>query len=482
MSKKGERILPHNDEAEQTVLGCLLLDNEISYQVMSELKSEDFYSEAHKTIYSAMLDLFVNNQPIDFVTLNDILTRGDLLDRAGGIEYITMLTNIVPGASNVKYYVEIIKRDATLRSLIMACNKIIENAFENDPNEPTLPLAEKLIYDIGQRNEKKTLEHVKLGVDSVLEKFEELAKNKGALRGITTGFYALDKITNGLQRSDLILLAARPAFGKTSLGMNILTNSALAGYKCAMFSLEMPTSQIIQRQLCAIGSVNMTKPLAGEMEPEEWQAILEASKKLKNLEIYVDDGSMNTPMDILSKCRKLKRENGLDLIMIDYLQLMSMPNAKDNRSQEISDMTRALKIAARELDVPIILLSQLNRAVESRKDHTPMLSDLRESGSIEQDADIVMFINRPDKYADYQGEKDIAEIVIAKHRNGQTGTIKLKWRGEITSFVNLNKDANEASLDRSVSGGTRPPKPSRPKHEVEATVTPISDNEVDDVF
>ena len=482
MSKKGERILPHNDEAEQTVLGCLLLDNEISYQVMSELKSEDFYSEAHKTIYSAMLDLFVNNQPIDFVTLNDILTRGDLLDRAGGIEYITMLTNIVPGASNVKYYVEIIKRDATLRSLIMACNKIIENAFENDPNEPTLPLAEKLIYDIGQRNEKKTLEHVKLGVDSVLEKFEELAKNKGALRGITTGFYALDKITNGLQRSDLILLAARPAFGKTSLGMNILTNSALAGYKCAMFSLEMPTSQIIQRQLCAIGSVNMTKPLAGEMEPEEWQAILEASKKLKNLEIYVDDGSMNTPMDILSKCRKLKRENGLDLIMIDYLQLMSMPNAKDNRSQEISDMTRALKIAARELDVPIILLSQLNRAVESRKDHTPMLSDLRESGSIEQDADIVMFINRPDKYADYQGEKDIAEIVIAKHRNGQTGTIKLKWRGEITSFVNLNKDANEASLDRSVSGGTRPPKPSRPKHKVEATVTPISDNEVDDVF
>ena len=482
MGKKGERILPHNDEAEQTVLGCLLLDNEISYQIMSELKSDDFYSEAHKTIYSAMIDLFVKNQPIDFVTLNDKLTREDLLDRAGGIEYITMLTNVVPGASNAKYYVEIIKRDSTLRSLIMACNKIIENAFENDPNEPTLPLAEKLIYDIGQRNEKKTLEHVKLGVDSVLEKFEMLAKNKGALRGITTGFYALDKITNGLQRSDLILLAARPAFGKTSLGMNILTNAALAGYKCAMFSLEMPTSQIIQRQLCAIGSVNMTKPLSGEMEPEEWQAILEASKKLKTLEVYVDDGSMNTPMDILSKCRKLKRENGLDLIMIDYLQLMTMPNAKDNRSQEISDMTLALKIAARELDVPIILLSQLNRAVEARKDHTPMLSDLRESGSIEQDADIVMFINRPDKYADYQGEKDIAEIVIAKHRNGQTGTIKLKWRGEITSFVNLNKDANEASLDGSVNGGTRPPKPARPKHEPEPTMTPISDKEVDDVF
>ena len=477
MMKKAERVLPHNDEAEQTVLGCLLIDNEISYQIMSELKTDDFYTEAHKIIYGAMMELFTESKPIDFVTLNDKLTRDGNLERAGGIDYITMLTNVVPSTANAKYYVDIVKRDSTLRSLISASTKIIENAFENDTEEPTLQLAEKLIFDIGQRNEKKSLEHIKLSVDDVLNKFETIAKNKGALRGITTGFYALDKITNGLQRSDLILLAARPSFGKTSLGMNILTNAALAGNKCAIFSLEMPTSQIVQRQLCSIASVDMTKPLAGEMDTEEWQAMLLASEKLKGLDIYVDDSSMTTPMDILSKCRRLKRENGLDLIMIDYLQLMSMPNAKDNRSQEISDMTRALKVAARELDIPIILLSQLNRAVEARKDHTPMLADLRESGSIEQDADIVMFINRPDKYPEYQGEKDIAEIVIAKHRNGETGRIKLKWRGELTSFVNLNKDANEASLEASAPIQAKPH-----ENKEEASVEELDTSEVDDVF
>ena len=477
MMKKAERVLPHNDEAEQTVLGCLLIDNEISYQIMSELKADDFYTEAHKIIYGAMMELFTESKPIDFVTLNDKLTRDGNLERAGGIDYITMLTNVVPSTANAKYYVDIVKRDSTLRSLISASTKIIENAFENDTEEPTLQLAEKLIFDIGQRNEKKSLEHIKLSVDDVLNKFETIAKNKGALRGITTGFYALDKITNGLQRSDLILLAARPSFGKTSLGMNILTNAALAGNKCAIFSLEMPTSQIVQRQLCSIASVDMTKPLAGEMDTEEWQAMLLASEKLKGLDIYVDDSSMTTPMDILSKCRRLKRENGLDLIMIDYLQLMSMPNAKDNRSQEISDMTRALKVAARELDIPIILLSQLNRAVEARKDHTPMLADLRESGSIEQDADIVMFINRPDKYPEYQGEKDIAEIVIAKHRNGETGRIKLKWRGELTSFVNLNKDANEASLEASAPIQAKPH-----ENKEEASVEELDTSEVDDVF
>ena len=477
MMKKAERVLPHNDEAEQTVLGCLLIDNEISYQIMSELKADDFYTEAHKIIYGAMMELFTESKPIDFVTLNDKLTRDGNLERAGGIDYITMLTNVVPSTANAKYYVDIVKRDSTLRSLISASTKIIENAFENDTEEPTLQLAEKLIFDIGQRNEKKSLEHIKLSVDDVLNKFETIAKNKGALRGITTGFYALDKITNGLQRSDLILLAARPSFGKTSLGMNILTNAALAGNKCAIFSLEMPTSQIVQRQLCSIASVDMTKPLAGEMDTEEWQAMLLASEKLKGLDIYVDDSSMTTPMDILSKCRRLKRENGLDLIMIDYLQLMSMPNAKDNRSQEISDMTRALKVAARELDIPIILLSQLNRAVEARKDHTPMLADLRESGSIEQDADIVMFINRPDKYPEYQGEKDIAEIVIAKHRNGETGRIKLKWRGELTSFVNLNKDANEASLEASAPIQAKPH-----ENKEEALVEELDTSEVDDVF
>ena len=473
-----QRMLPHNDEAEQTVLGCLLIDGEISFEIMSELKSEDFYSESHKTIFETMADLFVQNKPIDIVTLHDQLTRVDKLERAGGLDYLMSLSNLVPSTANVKHYVQIVKRDSTLRNLINACTKIIDNAFNNDNKEPTLPLAEKLIFDIGQNSEKKSLSHIKLGIDDVLQNFEVIAKNKGALRGITTGFYALDRITNGLQRSDLILLAARPSFGKTSLGMNILTNSALAGYKCAIFSLEMPKSQIIQRQLCSIASVDMTKPLAGEMDAEDWKAMLLASEKLKTLDVYVDDNSMTTPMDVLSKCRRLKREHGLDLVMIDYLQLMTMSNNSDNRSQEVGDMTRALKIAARELDVPIILLSQLNRAVESRKDHTPMLADLRESGSIEQDADIVLFINRPDKYPEYQGEKNIAEIIIAKHRNGQTGKVKLRWRGELTSFANMSKDANEASLEASAPASAKPKKDT----EQETSVTPINTTDIDDVF
>lgn len=473
------KMLPHNLEAEQSVLGCMLIDEETPVVIMNELKENHFYTDVHKIIFEAMYNIYSVNSPIDFVTLTDELNRVGKLDSVGGLDYITLLTNIVPSSANFMHYVDIVKRDYTLRELINISSQIIEKAYNNDSHEETLNFAEKSIFDLAQKGSVSALDPVGNTVDDVLAKFELIQRDKSVLRGITTGFYALDKITNGLQRSDLILVAARPGIGKTSFSMNIVTNAALQGHRCAIFSLEMPRSQIVQRCLCSIANVSMKKALSGDMNAEEWQRILKAGEKLKSIEIFADDNSLNNPMDILRKCRRLKREKkGLDLIMIDYLQLMSSPRPKDSRQLEISEFTRALKIAAKELDVPIILLSQLNRAIESRKDHTPILADLRESGSIEQDADIVMFINRPDSYADYKGDKDICEIIIAKHRNGEQGKVNLAWHGETTTFKNLDKDANAESLQNSAP--PPPPPPKRKGQKEEPMLSSVEDEE--DVF
>ena len=475
--KQTPRILPQNLEAEQSVLGCVLLDQDVAISIIAELRDDDFYSQAHRIIFNAMYELSNKFKPIDYITLTDELNSKASLDAVGGIEYISTLTNSVPGSANYAHYVNIVKRDSMLRKLINAGNRIVEAGMDSDDRENALAISEQLIFELSQNEEKRHSEKLGKSVDETLALFERLQKCKGSLRGLSTGFHAIDEYLNGLQKSDLILLAARPSMGKTSLAMNVVTNAALKGAKVAVFSLEMSKIQIAQRSICSIAKVNMKNSLAGNMDDSEWQAIMKASQKVKELDIYVDDTPNTYPYEILSKCRRIKREmNGLDLVMIDYLQLMCLPKPKDNRQQEISEFTRALKIAARELDVPILVLSQLNRAVELRKDHTPILADLRESGSIEQDADVVMFINKLDFYPEYQGEKNLCDIIIAKHRNGETGKIQLKWRGEFTTFVNLDRDANKASMESS--------KPRLPKEKKEVKDIEIAtiENDEEDAF
>lgn len=453
MEKKLAKMMPHNVEAEQALLGCILIDENVPVQVMSSLKKEDFYVDAHSNIFETMSLLYNSNKPVDFITVSDDLDKSGTLESVGGLEYLTTLTNVVPSSVNYSHYFNIVKRDSVMRKLISSGQKIIENAYESESQTDSLSLAEKLIFDIAQNEDRTSLEHISPALKEVIEKFDKIAKDGSVLRGIPTGFKDLDRVTNGLQNSDLILLAARPGVGKTSLAMNVVINAAVNEKKrCAIFSLEMPKTQIAQRAVCSVASVSMGRALKGKLSVNEWKAIWAANAKLNESGLYIDDSSMNTPIDILSKCRRLKREGGLDLVMIDYLQLMnSGGKAKDNRQQEISEITRYLKIAARELDVPIILLSQLSRAVETRKgDHRPVLSDLRESGSIEQDADIVMFIYKPEMYNDVVNEEEpgICELMIAKHRNGALDTIKLRWIGEYTTFKDIDfRESKKATTE-----------------------------------
>ncbi|MBR4745533.1 MAG: replicative DNA helicase [Clostridia bacterium] len=479
------RMMPHSVEGEQSVLGCALIDDDAAANIVSDLKADDFYVEAHKIIFDAMFNIVVNRNPVDLITLTDELSKKDMLDSVGGMDYITSLTNIVPSASNYEHYVEIVKRDSVLRKLIGASKDIINKAYEGMDKNEAITFAESNIFTIAETEERSNLTPIKEDLDSVIEKFEIIQKDRNSLRGIATGLYGLDKITNGLQNSDLILIAARPGCGKTSLAMNIVNYAAIQGKKkVAVFSLEMPKKQLAMRSLCSVAYVSMTKANKGELGVKEWQALWGAKEKLANADIYVDDSSLNKPMDILHKCEKLKREKGLDLIMIDYLQLMASDRkSRDaNRQAEISEITRSLKIAARELDVPIILLSQLSRAPEQRKgDHKPQLSDLRESGAIEQDADIVLFIYRPDLYNDVpdtEKQGNLATIIVAKHRNGPIGEILVKWLPDTTTFVNLGKDADKMSLE---SGAPAPESREVPMPDVKYVV-PFVESDFDDIF
>lgn len=449
------KSMPHSIEAEQAVICCVLIDNTIATEILPVLTDEHFYSQAHQIIFSHMKELYNTRKPIDFVTLVDSLEKSGKLGEIGGIDYITSLTYIVPSAVNYKNYLEIVTDSYVLRKLIKASSEIIEKAYENTPKTELLQFAEKSIFDLSKQETQSDLTSIAESLKEVIKKFDTIARDRTSLRGLPTGFAGLDRLTNGLQRSDLILVAARPGAGKTSFSMNLVNWAALHGAKVAVFSLEMPKVQLAQRSLCSVSGVSMEKALKGELTSEEWKKLWKANEKLSGAKLFVDDKSTNTPMDILSKCRRLAlKEGGLDLVMIDYMQLMSSgkTSKEANRQQEISDISRNLKIIAKELNVPIVVLSQLSRAVESRKDpdggHRPVLSDLRESGAIEQDADIVMFIYRPDLYNDTMGQadRDISELIVAKHRNGPQGTVKLRWNGSTTSFENLEHDSNLQSL------------------------------------
>lgn len=438
------KIMPHNIEAEQAVLGCILIDSQAQIDILTAIHVDDFYSEAHQLVYTSMLKIYQRSVPVDFVTIADQLEKDKTLEKVGGIEYITFLTNAVPSAANFNYYCEIVKANSLRRKLIKSGQEIIEKAYAEEDKDAALQFGEKVIFDIAEKQQSSALEHVgKPGgaISKVIANFDRIAKDPSAINGIPTGFKDFDAITNGLQNSDLIILAARPAVGKTSLAMNIMVEAALEhGKKCAIFSLEMSREQLMQREICSVARVSMAKALNGTMDPDEWQRVWAATKKLEQSGIYVDDSSMTTPADLLSKCRRLKAKDNIDLIMVDYIQLMNTGHSKnDNRQLEVSEISRTLKIAAKELNVPVIALSQLSRAVETRPDHRPMLSDLRDSGGIEQDADIVLFLYNPEKYNDapQEDEPGTVELIVAKHRRGRTGTVKLKWIGEYTTFVNL---------------------------------------------
>lgn len=440
------KIMPNNLDAEQAILGCLLIDSECQTELMYQIKAEDFYTEAHKVIFGAMQKVFYRNVPIDFITLNEELEREGKIASIGGFEYISFLSNVVPSAVNYKYYADIVKSNALRRQLISSGQKIIEKSYSDEDKDNILAFAEGEIFGISEKEEGSSLERVGSpngAIQQVIDKFDRISKNPDSLRGMPTGYKDLDEITNGIQNSDLILLAARPAVGKTSFAMNLVVNTALSGHTCAVFSLEMPKTQLMQRAICSVAKVPMGKALAGQMNIDEWKRVWAATKQLEATDLYVDDSSLTTPAQLLSKCRRLKAKTGrLDFVMIDYLQLMTADKAnKENRQSEISEITRNLKIAAKELNVPILVLSQLSRDIEKREGHLPQLSDLRESGSIEQDADIVMFLHNPEKYNDIpaQEEPGIVELHLAKHRNGSVGKIKLRWIGQYTTFVGLEE-------------------------------------------
>lgn len=452
--ESGGRILPNNFDAEQAVLGCALIDSEAALTIVGKLEEIDFYNDTHRKIFAAIKSLYSISAPIDFVTVSDELEKKGYINDVGGMAYISSLSNIVPSAASCNHYINILKRDSVLRQVITVCGDTIAKAYEDDSNESILGSAEKAIFEIAEKGQTGSLVKISDPLESVVNRIEEIHKDSSVLRGLKTGFYAIDKATNGLQKTDLIILAARPGVGKTSLAMNIVSNAAIKhGAKCAVFSLEMGKEQLAQRMLFSVANVSMAKALRGELKESDWVKVMRAQNTLKEADIYIDDNAMNTPSQVLSKCRKLKREKGLDLIVIDYLGLMKADGKADNRQNEVADISRNLKLLAKEIEVPVLSLCQLNRSVETRdeggKPAKPVLSDLRDSGSIEQDADMVWFIHRDmtaKEISEQQNGNYRAELIIAKFRNGQPGSVFLGWDGSRTSFVNLESDANEQSI------------------------------------
>mgnify|MGYP003175369997 FL=1 len=433
---------PHDEDAEQAVLGSMLTDNDAVMAAVEVLKEDAFYREDNKIIYQAILNLYSKSEPIDIITLKDELESMGKFEQVGGFEYLASLPDKVPTTANVQKYIKIVEEKSVLRNLIKTANEIIELGYNpTEDVEDIMDGAEKKIFDIMQSKNTKSYTPIK---DVLVESFtnlEKLYNQKQHVTGVPTQFYDLDDKTAGLHGSELILVAARPAMGKTAFALNIATNAALrANVPVAIFSLEMSKDQLVNRMLCSEAMVDSNKVRTGKLDEEDWTKLAEAIGPLSEAGVYIDDTPGISVMEIRTKCRKLKMEKNIGLVVIDYLQLISGSNKRNgSREQEISEISRSLKVLAKELNVPVIALSQLSRAVEQRDDHRPMLSDLRESGAIEQDADIVMFLYRDDYYNKESAEKDIAEVIIAKQRGGSTGTVKLYWMGNYTKFVNIER-------------------------------------------
>ena len=436
------KVPPHDTEAEQAVLGSMLTDVDAVVDAIEILKPEDFYREDNKNIYEAMLNLYGKADPIDVITVKSELTSMGKFEVVGGLEYLATLPDKVPTTTNAIKYIHIVEEKSILRKLIKTANDLISLGYaQNEDIDVIIEQAEKKIFDIMQGKNQKGYTALK---DILVESFAEIEKlynQKEAITGIPTGFADLDYKTAGLHKSDLILIAARPAMGKSAFALNIATNAAInAKVPVIIFNLEMSKSQLVNRMLCSEAMVDSNKIRTGKMDEEDWVKLATALGPLSEAPIYIDDTPGITVSEIRAKCRKLKLEKDIGLVVIDYLQLIQGSGKKNaSREQEISEISRSLKILAKELDIPVVALSQLSRAAEQRADHRPMLSDLRESGAIEQDADIVMFLYRDDYYNPDTEKKNIAEIILAKHRAGSTGTIELLWLGNYTKFANIEK-------------------------------------------
>lgn len=437
------KIPPNDVEAEQAVIGSMLTDRDAVISAIEILKEEDFYREDNKTIYEAILNLYNRSEPIDIITLKAELTSMGMFEKIGGLEYIVGLPEKVPTTANVERYINIVKEKSELRRLIKAANEIIEQGYDPTENiDDIMNSAEKKIFNIMQDKDQKTYSEIKDVLVDAFTELEQLYNQKQHITGVPTGFIDLDYKMAGLHNSDLILIAARPAMGKSAFALNIATNAAVkAKVPAVLFSLEMSKEQMVNRILCSEAMVDSNKVRTGKIDDDDWIKLADTMGDLSEAPIYIDDTPGISINEIRAKCRKLKLERNIGLVVIDYLQLVqgSSKRASGSREQEISEISRSLKILAKEINVPVIALSQLSRAPEQRPDHRPMLSDLRESGAIEQDADIVMFLYRDDYYNEDSEDKGLAEVIVAKHRAGSTGTVKLVWLGNYTKFANMER-------------------------------------------
>lgn len=442
------KVPPHDVEAEQAILGSMLTDKDAVMSALEVLREDSFYREDNKAIFAAIHSLYVKNEPVDIITVKAELVEQGNFERVGGLEYLASLPESVPTTSNVEKYIKIVEEKATLRSLIQTSNEMLALSYnETEETDKILEMAEKKVFDLTQKQNSKGYAPLK---DVLIKSFDELEKlynQKGFVTGVPTGFIDFDRKTAGLHGSELIILAARPAMGKSAFAINIATHAAVRErVPVAIFNLEMSAEQVGKRILCSEAMVDSNKVRTGQMEDEDWVKLATTLGTLSEAPIYIDDTPGMSITDIRTRCRKLKIEKNVGLIVIDYLQLIQAAGKTNSREQEIAQISRSLKVLAKELEVPIIALSQLSRASDQRTDKRPMLSDLRESGSIEQDADIVIFLYRDDYYNKESEKRNIAEVIIAKQRSGETGTVELAWMGNYTKFANAARDIDDGDM------------------------------------
>ncbi|MBL8012730.1 MAG: replicative DNA helicase [Candidatus Omnitrophica bacterium] len=439
MGDEEVRVPPQSTEAERAVLGAMMIDDEAIGVAIEHIDSSYFYETSHQKIFTSIVDLYSNRKNVDFITLSDHLKSQGLIDSVGGVSYLTKLIDHVPSSANVKYYAGIVKEKGIQRKLIKNATEIISRSYEKGVDvEELVDSAEQLIFEIATARQKQEAAHIKDILKETMEVIDNLYKKKQSVTGVPTGFYKFDEMTSGLQKSDLIIVAARPSMGKSAFAASIAEHAAIdQKIPVAFFSLEMSKESLVQRMLCSQAGVDAHKVRTGFLSPSEWPLLTKAASRLSNVPFFIDDTPAISVLELRAKARRLKASQDIQLVVLDYLQLMRASSRSESRQQEISEISRSLKALARELQVPIIALSQLSRAVESRQDHRPQLSDLRESGAIEQDADVVVLLMREEYYTPTDENRGIADIIIAKQRNGPVGTVKLKFFKEFVKFANL---------------------------------------------
>ena len=442
-SMNTEYELPHSLEAEKAVIGCVLQDKNALASSFEIIKPEDFYFDANREVFSSCMELFNENLPVDIVTVSDRLTRYDKIDAVGGIAYLSSLATSISTTENVAYYAKIIKEKATLRRLSHAATAINEMAVSQEcATDAALDQAQQIIFDVASGNDRSDLVPIK---DVIMQTYTDMVENAAhpeTLTGLDTGFDELNRRCGGFHGGEFILIAGRPGMGKSSFAVNIAEAASIRdGKTVALFNLEMPKDSIIKRIVCSQSLIDSSKMLSGKLEGDDWLRVSKNLDRLAAAPLYINDSPLITVSEIRAKCHRLKQTRGLSLIIIDYLQLMQSGGRNESRQQEVSDISRSLKVMAKELDVPVIALSQLSRASETRTDKRPMLSDIRESGSIEQDADMVIFLYRDEYYNKDTEDKNLAEVILAKHRAGETGMFKLGWQGRYTKFINIDYHA-----------------------------------------